>query len=127
MKKILRNREKTQKEEPLEDCIPEECWYRMMPKYGRLNLTSMILIGPGVFILFINYITGITLNIPLTYLIMDILIVMCKRHFEIRRIRELQEIARQGDRTEILRQKAQELREIERKMKKEEQARKKGR
>lgn len=125
-KKFLRNREDGKKEDiRLEDCVPEECWYSMMPEYDRINLTSMVLIGPGVFILFFHYITGIILNIPLTYLIMDIFTVMCKRHFAIRRLKMLQEIARQGDRTDILRQKVEELKEIEQKKREEQRARQK--
>lgn len=83
--------------------------------YDKICFTSMILIDPGLFIFFFYYLTGIILNIPLTYFILDIVIVIGWHISEKRRAAEYAQY--EGDRTEIIRQKIEELKEIEREMK----------
>ncbi len=65
----------------------------------------------GNFCILFYYFTGITPNIALSYLIIDMIVIFAKRHFAIRRIREDQAYARLGDRTEVLLQMARELSE----------------
>jgi len=93
------------------DADPEESWFYLMTNIQRNNLYSLVLIGPAIFCILFYYFTGITPNIALSYLIIDMIVIFAKRHFAIRRIREDQAYARLGDRTEVLLQMARELSE----------------
>ena len=93
------------------DADPEESWGYLMTNIQRNNLYSLVLIGPAIFCILFYYFTGITPNIALSYLIIDMIVIFAKRHFAIRRIREDQAYARLGDRTEVLLQMARELSE----------------
>lgn len=93
------------------DADPEESWFYLMTNIQRNNLYSLVLIGPAIFCILFYYFTGITPNIALSYLIIDMIVIFAKRHFAIRGIREDQAYARLGDRTEVLLQMARELSE----------------
>lgn len=76
------------------DADPEESWFYLMTNIQRNNLYSLVLIGPAIFCILFYYFTGITPNIALSYLIIDMIVIFSKRHFAIRRIREDQAYAR---------------------------------
>ena len=69
------------------DADPEESWFYLMTNIQRNNLYSLVLIGPAIFCILFYYFTGITPNIALSYLIIDMIVIFAKRHFAIRRIR----------------------------------------
>lgn len=81
------------------DADPEESWFYLMTNIQRNNLYSLVLIGPAIFCILFYYFTGITPNIALSYLIIDMIVIFAKRLCN-RRIREIA-YARLGDRTEF--------------------------
>ena len=106
---VLRSKEKLVKENK---CPRSWQWIRKLKGYDRICFSSMMMLDAGVFILIFYYVTGIILNIPLTYLIIDILIIKGWEYSEQKR--RARETEYEGNRTEIIRQKIEELREIER-------------
>ena len=90
-------------------------WLRELKGYEKISFISMMVLDAPVLILLVHYATGIILNIPLTYLIVDILLLKSWEHSEAKKRAREAEYA--GDRTEIIRQKIEELKEIEREQK----------
>lgn len=93
-------------------------WFREMTGHARLCLYSNILIVPGLCILIYYRCTGDILNIPLTYLVLDLVIVLWIRRRELRkaqrRLIQKEEFI-SGKYMENLSQKIEELRQIENK------------
>ena len=56
------------------DADPEESWFSLMTNIQRNNLYSLVLIGPAIFCILFYYFTGITPNIALSYLIIDMIV-----------------------------------------------------
>lgn len=77
-----------------------------------IRFISMMSIDPGLLVLFVYYISAIELNIPLTYVAVDIVILLWWRKKALQRKKWIEE-ERDIDRTEIIRRKIEELREIE--------------
>lgn len=90
-------------------------WIRELKGYEKISFISMMVLDAPVLILIIHYATGIILNIPLTYLIVDILLLMSWKRSEAKKRAREAEYA--GDRTEMIHQKIEELKEIEREKK----------
>lgn len=108
-KKILRKEECKKKKAPesIED---------MMNAYDKdsrkIYLLSMLLMDPGILILFVYYFSGVELNILITYLVLDILIYKLWKKREDKLLKEEQE-EMDGEKIKILRQKIAELQEID--------------
>ena len=64
------------------DADPEESWFYLMTNIQRNNLYSLVLIGPAIFCILFYYFTGITPNIALSYLIIDMIVIFAKRHLQ---------------------------------------------
>lgn len=106
---IQKNEEKAKRK----DWLPERLyWIRELKGYDKISFTSMMVLDAPVLILIVNYATGIILNIPLTYLIVDALLLRSWDRSE--REKREREAEYAGDRTEIIRQKIEELKVIER-------------
>lgn len=80
-----------------------------------IQFISVAVIDPGIVILFVNYVWGETLNIPLTYLVMEVIIFSwwIWRSFRYKRRMEMMS----EDRMEQIEQKLEELRQLERELK----------
>lgn len=80
-----------------------------------IQFISVAVIDPGIVILFVNYVWGETLNIPLTYLVMEVIIFSwwIWRAFRYKRRMEMMS----EDRMEQIEQKLEELRQLERELK----------
>lgn len=80
-----------------------------------IQFISVAVIDPGIIILFVNYVWGETLNIPLTYLVMEVIIFSwwIWRSFRYKRRMEMMS----EDRMEQIEQKLEELRQLERELK----------
>lgn len=90
-------------------------WFREMSELTRLCLYSNLILLPGVIILLLFEVLGILLNIPLTYLIVDVFIVLGIRRQECLRIarrkaEEEEELS--GRALQNVRQKIEELRQM---------------
>lgn len=117
---ILRSKENVEKDDK---CPQQWRWIRELKGFDRICFSSMMMLDAGVIILIFYYATGIILNIPLTYLIIDVIIIKGWECSEQKR--RAREAEYEGDRTEIIRQKIEELKEIEREKKEEEKKRQK--
>lgn len=80
-----------------------------------IQFISVAVIDPGIVILFVNYVWGETLNIPLTYLVMEVIIFSwwIWRSFRYKRRMEMMS----EDRMEQIEQKLEELRQLEQELK----------
>ena len=80
-----------------------------------IQFISVAVIDPGIVILFVNYVWGETPNIPLTYLVMEVIIFSwwIWRSFRYKRRMEMMS----EDRMEQIEQKLEELRQLERELK----------
>ncbi len=90
-------------------------WFGEMPEPTRLCLYSNLILLPGVIILLFYEILGISLDIPLTYLIVDALAVLGIRRQECRRIAQQkveEEEELSGRAIRNIRRKIEELRQI---------------
>lgn len=97
--------------------IKKNPWFRQMPEIAKLCLYSNLILLPGVIILLFYEILGVLLNIPLTYLVMDVLAVAVIRRQQHRRsARQKAEEEEEASGKVILavRQKIEELRQMER-------------
>ncbi len=80
-----------------------------------IQFISVAVIDPGIVILFVDYVWGKILNIPLTYLIMEVIIFSwwIWRSFRYKRRMEMMN----EDRMEQIEQKLEELRQLEQELK----------
>lgn len=81
-----------------------------------IRLISMLIINPGVLVVLTFYLWAIELNLFFTYLIVDVIILICwviglRKRFRLENSRE--------DRTEIIYQKIDELKKTEHKLEQE--------
>lgn len=113
--KILRRKEKRDRQG--ESC-PERDWFRKMEPDDKIRYLSMILLDPVFVALLFYYLTGIPLNIVFSYVLVDAILLLWGRSTGIRRLKEIEEMEKMGDRMPIIRQKIQELKELEAEMKK---------
>ena len=110
--KILNNREKSRN--------MQTKWSKLIKflfpnEMQVIQFISVAVIDPGIVILFVNYVWGETLNIPLTYLVMEVIIFSwwIWRSFRYKRRMEMMS----EDRMEQIEQKLEELRQLERELK----------
>lgn len=92
-------------------------WIRRLKGYRKCCFCSMMTLDAGVLLLTVCFFTGIELNIPLTYLIVDAFLLWWWDREEKKRY--AMELEYAGDRTEIILQKIEELRIIEEEVKEE--------
>ncbi len=80
-----------------------------------IQFISVAVIDPGIVILFVDYVWGKILNIPLTYLVMEVIIFSwwIWRSFRYKRRMEMMN----EDRMEQIEQKLEELRQLEQELK----------
>ena len=109
---ILNNREKSQN--------MQTKWSKLIKflfpnEMQVIQFISEAVIDPGIVILFVNYVWGETLNIPLTYLVMEVIIFSwwIWRSFRYKRRMEMMS----EDRMEQIEQKLEELRQLEQELK----------
>lgn len=114
-KKILSKKEKS--EEQSESC-PERDWFRKMQGIDKARFICMLLIDPAFVAIVSYYLTDMLFHVLLAYVLVDTLLVLWYRDMEIKRLSRIEELKNQGDRMPIIRQKIQELKEIEAEMKK---------
>lgn len=121
MKKILRKEENKIWRSWM---VRKQKWSVMMFQnhYEKISFTSMMLLDPIVVVLLLYYLTGILFSYILAYLLIDTFIYIWWQERAEKRIREEEMLREQGDRTEIIRQKIEELKEIERQIKEEQNA-----
>lgn len=81
-------------------------------RIDRLRFVSVMTLDAGVLVVLVQYYTGILLNIPLTYLVVDTLIGIWWWRKALKRKKWIEE-ERDIDRTEIILQKIQELKDME--------------
>lgn len=93
------------------DADPEESWFYLMTNIQRNNLYSLVLIGPAIFCILFYYFTGITPNIALSYLIIDMIVIFSKMHLQSEESGRIRRMPGSDDRTEVLLQMARELSE----------------
>lgn len=82
-------------------------------EYAIVQFFSMSVLDPAIVIYLYLYVTGRVLNIPLTYLCGVLLVMLWFVHEGIARRKLWEEMAE--DRTEIIQQKLEELKEMEKK------------
>lgn len=95
--------------------IKKNPWFRKMSEFAKLCLYSNLILLPGIIVLLCYEVLGVLLNIPLTYLIVDVLSILGIRRQERRRIvrqkvEEEEELS--GRAIQSIRQKIEELRQI---------------
>ena len=122
-KEILSTKETKKESELLTVLKREREWYRGLREENKIQFLSMMVLDPIILIFFMYYLTAHMICIPLTYLVLDYFIYKWwkKTDAEEKRMIELEK----EDRSEIIRQKIEELRVMEIEMKEREAARQK--
>lgn len=107
-KKIHKNEEKSLKENEYE-------WLYIYSgkRADLIRLASMLMLNPGVVILFVYYISGIELNFFLTYLLVDALILLWWWLEATKNKNWLEAAESEEEQKAILRRKIEELKAIE--------------
>lgn len=113
---ILRNKEKVSGEENKNKNKREWLYALSGTDTDVIRFISMMTINPGLVVLFVYYVSAVELNIPLTYLAVDALILLWWWRKALKRKKWIEE-ERDIDRTEIIHRKIEELREIEERVK----------
>lgn len=113
---ILRNKEKVLGEENKNKNKREWLYALSGTDTDVIRFISMMTINPGLVVLFVYYVSAVELNIPLTYLAVDALILLWWWRKALKRKKWIEE-ERDIDRTEIIHRKIEELREIEERVK----------
>lgn len=113
---ILSKRENVAADEQRVIC-PEKEWFHRMRLDEKVHFIFMLLVDPALAIILFFYLTGVPFNILLGYVLVDVLLVLWCRDREIKRLKRIEEMRNQEDRMPIIRQKIQELKEIEAEMK----------
>lgn len=102
---FLRNKEKEMGEMRKRD----ERFYALTGKSTDvMRLLSMLVINPGLLILFVYYMAGVELSVPVTYLVVDSILLLVWWRRRVLRKRWLEE-EKDVDRTDILLAKIEEL------------------